>query len=94
MHGLNLLQLRHHDTSYMTPTIWNNISHHKPTHAALDKYKQQHGSNQQSEDITISNAIIISNITYITHSFHIMHERFKIISNNIQSSYNSFTNYL
>jgi len=35
MHGLNFLQLRHHDTSYMTPTIWNNISHHRPTHATL-----------------------------------------------------------
>jgi len=30
----------------MTPIIWINISHHRLTHAALIKYKQQHGSNQ------------------------------------------------
>jgi len=30
----------------MTPIIWINISHHRPTHATLIKYKQQHGSNQ------------------------------------------------
>jgi len=46
MHGLNFLQLRHRDTSYMIPTIWINLTHHRPTHVALDKYKQQHGSNQ------------------------------------------------
>jgi len=30
----------------MIPTTWINITHHRPTHATLDKYKQQHGINQ------------------------------------------------
>ena len=69
MHGLNFLQLRHHDTSYMIPTIWINIPHHRPTHAALDKYKQQHGSNQWSQRQMKSSS---QNITYIPHLFHII----------------------
>jgi len=57
----------------MTPTIWINIAHHRLTHAALIIYKQQHGSNQQSQRQMKSSS---QNITYISHKFHIMHIRF------------------
>jgi len=49
----------------MNPTIWNNIL---DQHMQLNlNYKQQHGSNKQSQDITIS----MKSSFKMSHIFHI-----------------------